>query len=196
MPKLGPAPCIPQKRSLFPVSSHNVDGDELVDREAELAHQPADATAQGEPGEAGVGDDAGGNSQPEGLGLAVELAEQHAGLCPYRPFRQVNANALHQRQVDDQAAVAHGQARETVPTASHRDLEITAPRCAHRLDHIGRPGAASDHRGVAIDGAIPYLPVNLVRLVAGADDLSTEAGFGLIEWAQVSVDIVDGHVSP
>jgi hypothetical protein len=49
---------------------------------------------------------------------------------------------------------------------------------------------------LAIDGAIPYLPVNLVRLVAGADDLSAEAGFGLIEWPQDSVDVVDGHVSP
>jgi len=37
----------------------------------------------------------------------VELAEKHAGLCPYRPFRQVDAHALHQGQVDDQAAVAH-----------------------------------------------------------------------------------------
>jgi hypothetical protein len=130
------------------------------------------------------------------LGLAVELAEQHAGLCPYRPFRQVNANALHQGQVDDHAAIAHGQAGETVPAASHCDLEVASSRCAYRLDHIGRPGAASDRRGVAIDGAIPHLAVYFVRLVAGADDLTTEAGVGLIEQAQVGVDVVDGHLSP
>jgi hypothetical protein len=36
------------------VRRHDVNREEVVDRQAVLAHQPADATAEGEPGNAGV----------------------------------------------------------------------------------------------------------------------------------------------
>ena len=58
------------------VGRHEVDGDELVDRQPVLAHDPADPAAEREPGHAGVRDDAGRHREPERLRFPVELAEQ------------------------------------------------------------------------------------------------------------------------
>ena len=66
------------------VGGHQVDGQQLVDREPVLAHDPADAAAEREPGDPGVGDDPAGRREPERLRLAVELAPEHAGLGPRR----------------------------------------------------------------------------------------------------------------
>src|SRR5204863_8629089 len=68
----------------LPVGGHEVDGEKLVDREAELAHQPADPAAEGQPGEPRVRDDPGRNGEAELLRLAVDPAEQTASLrAPY-----------------------------------------------------------------------------------------------------------------
>ena len=66
------------------VGGDHVHGQQLIDREPVLAHDPADATAEREARQAGVGDDSRRNREPELLRLAIELAEQHAGLGPHR----------------------------------------------------------------------------------------------------------------
>ena len=87
-----------------------VDGEQLVDRQPVLALQPADAAAERQAGDAGVGDDPARRREPERLGLAVELAPEHAGLRPRRARLRIDADALHRPEVDDDAAVAdrHG----------------------------------------------------------------------------------------
>ena len=46
------------RRQKLPLGGHDVERQDVVAREAVLPHQPADATAQGEPGNAGCRDDA------------------------------------------------------------------------------------------------------------------------------------------
>ena len=64
------------------VGRYDVNGEDVVDREAVLAHQPADATAEGEPGDAGVADDSSGGGQTVRLRLAVDVAPQRTTLHP------------------------------------------------------------------------------------------------------------------
>jgi hypothetical protein len=47
-----------------------------------LAHEPADAAAEGEAGDSGMGHDPAGGGQPEPLGCLVQLAPEQARLRP------------------------------------------------------------------------------------------------------------------
>jgi hypothetical protein len=156
------------------VGGDDVDGDEVVDAEPVLAHDPADATAESQPGDAGVGDDAGGDGQPEGLRLTIELAEQHSGLGA-RPSRfGVDPSALHGPEVDEQAVVAHRQPGEAVTTAPHSDRQLVlAPEPSCGAD-IGHAGAAGDQPRPTVDRAVPDLAVVVVAGIGGAQDLAPE----------------------
>ena len=99
--------------------SHDVHGEEVVDRRAVLAHQPADPAAERQARDPGVGDDAADGGEPEELRLAVELAPQHARLGARRPRCRVDSNALHRRQVDHEPAVAERVAADSVATGAH-----------------------------------------------------------------------------
>ena len=55
------------------VGGDDIDGEQLIDRQAPLAHQPADAAAERQARHTGVRDDPGRHGQPEGLGLAIEI---------------------------------------------------------------------------------------------------------------------------
>ena len=65
-----------------PVGGHELDRAKAVDRQAELALEPADPAAEGQPGDAGMTDDADRADEAVLLGSDVELAEQRS---PTRP---------------------------------------------------------------------------------------------------------------
>ena len=88
------------------VRRDEVDGEQVVDRRAVLAHQPADPAPEGQPRNARVAHDSTHRRKPEELGLAVELAPQHARFGARRPGLRVDVNAFHRRQVDHEPAVA------------------------------------------------------------------------------------------
>ena len=92
MPKLPPPPRDAQKRSGFsrslavvvPLRRHHLGFDQVVDRESVAAHQPTDAAAQCQPGDAGLRHGTAGGREPKALGSNVELAPQarRPGLAP------------------------------------------------------------------------------------------------------------------
>ena len=104
---------------------HEIDRDELVDREPVLAHDPADPAAEREPGDAGVRDDAGRHREPERLRLLVELAR--AGRRPARaPF------ASRDRPGRPSSARGRSSARRLRPTGPGTSAHHCAPRPATR----------------------------------------------------------------
>ncbi len=156
MPKLPPPPRIAQKRSGFssslagtisPVGGHHVGGEQVVDSGAVLAHQPADAAAEGEAGDAGVGDDPADRREPEELRLAVELAPEHAGLGARGARRGVDSDPLHRREVDHEAAVADGVTADVVAAAADGDEQVMLAREADRGEDVGDAGAAGEQAG-------------------------------------------------
>ena len=106
------------------VGGHDVGGEQVVDGEAVLAHQPAEPAAESEAGDAGVRHRAAGGGQPERLRLAVELAPQHPALRLGRARVGIDADALHRRQVDDEAAIVGAVPRRAVPATAHRHQQV------------------------------------------------------------------------
>ena len=120
MPKLPPPPRSPQKRSGFSscaraqqlaVDGDDVGGHQVVDGRAVAAHQPADAAAEREAGDAGVRDDAADRGQAVGLGGGVELAPQDAGAGASGPRLGIDVDRAHRRQVDHEAVVVDRRSR-------------------------------------------------------------------------------------
>src|SRR5262249_21533423 len=113
------------------VGRDDVDGEEIVDREAVLSHQPADATAEGEPGDSGVAHDSTGGGQTVRLRLAVDVAPQRTTLHPGPAGGGIDPRGPHRREVDDDPVVANGGARNVVASAAYGDLQIVVAGETH-----------------------------------------------------------------
>jgi hypothetical protein len=137
------------------IGGDHLGGQQVVDDEPVLAHEEADATAEGHPGDARVADDAAGGGQTVGLRLAVDVAPQGAALHPGRATGAVDQHGPHRREVDDQPVVAHRGAGHVVAPAPYGDLQVVVTREAHRRRHIRHAGAAGDAGRMAVDRAIP-----------------------------------------
>ena len=92
MPKLPPPPRSAQNRSgsdasvtssTSPVGVDELDGEQVVGGEAVLGHQPAEAAAEREAGDAGRGDRAAGDGEAVLARRGVELRPGHAALRPH-----------------------------------------------------------------------------------------------------------------
>ena len=137
------------------VGSDHISRDEIVDRKAVLAGQPSKAATEGESGDARIGDSASSRGEPEGLGLMVELDPLHAGLGPGRTSSRIDTNALHGREVDDEAPVADGKARVVVTSAAHRDLQALIPAEVHGAHHVGSAGTAGNQGWPSVEHPVP-----------------------------------------
>src|SRR5215831_3810049 len=77
------------------ISGDDIGGNEVVTGQTVPARQPADAAAQGEAGDAGVGVGAAGGGQAKGLGLVVEFPPLDTALGSDGAPGGVNPDALH-----------------------------------------------------------------------------------------------------
>ena len=58
----------------LPIGGHDVHREQIIAGKAALAHQIAETTAKGDPGDPGGGDEAAGRGQAECLGFVIELS--------------------------------------------------------------------------------------------------------------------------
>ena len=158
-----------------------VHGQEPVDCQPVLSLKPADAAPEREARDPGVGDDPAGCRQPELLGLAVELAPEHACLGRRGARLRIDADPLHRPQIDHDAAVADRQAGEAVAAAADRDLEPRLASESQRGDHVGHVGAAGDQRRGSVDRPVPDLAMLVVVGIRPTDELPLEAAFKLAQ---------------
>jgi hypothetical protein len=79
------------------VGSDHIRRDEIIDGQPVLAGQPAEAAAEGEAGDAGVGVGATGGGEAEGQGLVVDLDPLDPCLCPGGAHSEVDTDGLHGR---------------------------------------------------------------------------------------------------
>jgi hypothetical protein len=163
------------------VGRDEIDGKQVVDGGAVFARQPADAPAERQARDAGVGDDPAHGRQPVELRLAVELAPEHAGLRPRRSRLRVDPDALHRREVDHEPPIADRMPGDAVTTGANRDHQITLAREAHCRDHVGHTRAASDAGRMAVDRAIPDHASSVVAGARRQQQLSAERSTELVE---------------
>ena len=139
-----------------------------------FAHEEAEATAEGEPGDAGVAHDAAGGGQTVGLSLVVDVAPQRTTLHQGRAAGGVDPHGPHRREVDDDPVVAHRGAGHVVAPAPDGDLKVVVAGDAHGRGHIGGPAASGDQPGAPVDGAVPHGSGGVVVGVVGGDQLAPE----------------------
>src|SRR5207248_1245049 len=101
---------------------HDLRGEQVVDCQAVLSHQPSDAAPEREAGDTGRRYHATGRGEAEHGGGAVVLPPRDAALCSHGTVERVDMDALHPGQVDHEAALCHGATRHAVAATPHRDL--------------------------------------------------------------------------
>ncbi len=106
------------------VSGDDFDGQQVIDAEAVLTHQPADAAAQRESRNPGVRHRAARGGEAVDLGFAVEVGPKDATLGAGGAGDGVNVDALHAREVDLHAALGGAIARSVVRPAADGHEEV------------------------------------------------------------------------
>jgi len=139
-----------------------------------LAHQPADATAEGEPGDSGVAHDSAGGGQTVRLRLVVDVAPKRTTLHPGPAVGGIDPHGPHRREVDDDPVVANGGARHVVASAPYGDLQIVVAGETHGRDHVGGPDASGDQARAPVDGTVPDCTGAVVVGVVGTDQPASE----------------------
>ena len=151
-PKLPPPPRNAQNSSAFSYAVGGADlavgGDDLdllevVDGPAEAAHQVAEAAAQGQAGDADLGDEPEHGREPVLLGRLVDVGEQAPGSDVREPGVGVDGDLAHAGHVEGQAALGDGGAGDVVAAALDAEQQaVVAGEPDGRGDVVGRDAAA------------------------------------------------------
>ena len=166
---------------LAPVGGHDLDRDERIDREAVLADEPADAAAEGQPGDADRAGVAERRGQAMGGGRLGELDRGQAGLCPGNPRIGVDVQAAHVGEVEDDAAVDGAVAGEAVAAAADRELELVVAGERDGPCNVARVGRADDRERSGVDCGLVHLAGGLVFVVARQDHAAGQAAGERVE---------------
>src|SRR4029453_4235077 len=96
-------------------------------------------------------------------------------LSPDETRGGIDADALHCREVDEQAAFADAVTGEAVAAARHPPRQSIPPREVYRAGNVGRPGTTGDQSRLPIEHAVPQLASRVVGLIAGAQQRAAQA---------------------
>ena len=149
---------------------------EGVDGQAVLAGEPADAATERQPGDPDRAGVAERRREAVGRGRLRVLHRREAGLRPGDAAVDVDVEALHPAQVEDDAAVDRAVARDAVPAGADGELHPGLRGERHGPRDVALAGGSHDHRGVAVVGQVVDLAGAVVVGLAGEDHLAQELG--------------------
>ena len=155
---------------------HDLDGHQVVHGEAPFAAQIAHASAQRQPGDAGVGHVAGRRDQAEKLRLTVDVGEPRTALDMGRHRLAVDPDRTHFAQVDDDPAIADSASADVVAATAHADQEPVRSGERRRRDHIGQTAGLGDQARSPVDEAVPDPARPVIGIVTGRDHAAAERG--------------------
>ena len=190
MPKFAPAPRMPQNSSGSsfragphepPVGGHELDRAEAVNRQPEMALEPADPSAERQPGDACMADDADRTHEPMLLGGDVELAEKRSTTRPRDALRGVDADIVHTAKVNDDPAVGRGMSKRAVTAAADGDFEVPFPAEPDRRDDIVDAGRPNHGGRSAIERRVPDPAGIVVARGVRGDDFAGKGGAKFVE---------------
>ena len=133
------------------VRGDDLSAEEVVDREPVLAHEEADAAAQGDSADADGGRVAEPGHEAVFTGRLGVLAGLHARLCPGRAALGVDLDRIQRGEVEDDPALGGAVARAAVAAAAHRELGPGVPCQVDHAGDVGGIGCAHDRGGPAVD---------------------------------------------
>ena len=157
------------------VDGEQLDREQVVAGQAELALDPARTTAQGEAGDARRRDAPAGGGEAVGLASRVEVAPGGTTLHGGRASRRIDRDGVHPAQVDRQAAVGEASAGDAVATAADRDLEAALEHESKGRRHVLGIPALGDRGRALGDHRVEDRTGLLVTAVAVGEDLTAEA---------------------
>ncbi len=158
-----------------PVGQHHVGGQQVVDGEAVLPGQVADAAAQRQAGDPCGGDGAGGNRQAVGVRRRVHIVPGAAAAHPDRPGAGVDGDVVHPREVDDEAILAQTQASPVVAAAADRREHPLLAAESHSCLDVLHVRAVRDQARPLVDHAVVDLAGLVVARVVRLDQLASQA---------------------
>ena len=176
------------------VGGHHVEGDDAVAGPAEAAGQVPEPAAQGEPGDAGRGDESQRRRKAVELGLAIHVAQEAAGLRPREPGRRIHPDATHQRHVEHHRAVGDREAGDVVAASLDRERQPMLAHELHRGDDVSHAETADHQRGAAIDHGVPEAASVVVAWITGAEERAAQTRAqggdrggveGVLDWSGV-----------
>ena len=103
----------------FAVGGDDIGREQIIAAQTTFPRQPAKATAEGEPGDTGIGDRATGGGQAEGLCFMIEFSPGHPAFSACCASLGIDPDAAHARQVDHQAPVAYRIAGDVMAATAH-----------------------------------------------------------------------------
>jgi hypothetical protein len=165
----------------FARRGHEVDGEEVVDRQSVLPAQPAEAAAEREPRDSRRRVDPQRGRESEGLSLPIEIGEPGARLDARGPRRGIDPHRRHPRQIEHQSSVAHRVSGDVVPSAADRQEQVVPRREADGLENVRRPDGAYDRRGAPVDHRVPDRPRFVVPRLAGKEERPSEPAAQRVE---------------
>ena len=158
------------------VRRDQLDGDQVVDRQAVLAGQEADPAAERDPGDPDRRGVAERGRQAVGRRGAGVLAGREARLCPRTPAPGVQLEAAHLGEIDHDRAVRDGVAGRAVAPSTHGQPMSPLPREPDGAAHVGRVRNPDDEARVPVDAGIVDLAGKLVLGVPGRDGAPGKPG--------------------
>src|SRR5260370_21176736 len=115
------------------------------------------ADAKRQPGNPSVGVAPESDRKTKRLCFTVELAETKARRRRGGPPRGIDADALHWRQIDHEAAGTDGFAGIVMAAPANGYEKVVFARKAHAVDNISRSATARDQCRTLVDHAVPRL---------------------------------------
>src|SRR5205823_2412005 len=139
-----------------------------------FSHEPPDAAAESEAGDARFRDDASRDRQAMRMGFAINIAEQRSRLHSHGAQLRVDRNPVHRREVDDNAVIAQRPPGNIVTAAFDCDEKIVSTRKLHGANNIGRVRTTNDQAWMFVNARIPNTSSRIVAGIAGQQRLPTE----------------------
>jgi hypothetical protein len=84
----------------------------------------------------------------------IDIAPSAAALHTHFTARWINSDALHGREVNDQAIIAGAQPGTVVTPAAHGNQQIVLTAKVDRRDHIGNVDAMRDQQRPLVNHAV------------------------------------------
>ena len=145
----------------------------------------AHAAAEGQPGDAGLGDLAAGHDQTVPLGGGVDVGPAGAGPDAGGAARRVDGHRGHRRQVDHQAVVADGAPGDLVPAAPDAHRRPVGP---------GRPRGRRRRRRGSCTGRSPRDAGRSARSTPGGPRRSGASAGSMTSPVRVGAQVGDEGV--
>ena len=148
------------------VGQYDVGAEQIIDGQAALAGEMAQAAAERQSADAGARNNPSGNGQAEGMRGVIHIAPDASAADTNRTSCRIHMNVLDAGEVDGQGIVGDAEAAGIVPATADGDPQSAGSSEFHRRDHIGHVHALDDEPRLLVDHRVVDFPGVLVGAAA------------------------------